>query len=139
MSSGNSNFGNYRSLLRKLLDGWNLSGVTTIQDGQPLTVQDTRGGSIYCGSCQASFSNVHSTAEMANSATYPRPVGWRRGNHAQFANPVSTDISRPNFGWITGASVNPRLIQFALKTALSKSVLVAVEMEPVRLFRSPNH
>ena len=36
-------------------------------------------------------------------------------NHAQFANPVSTDISKPNFGWITGSSVNPRLIQFALK------------------------
>jgi hypothetical protein len=36
-------------------------------------------------------------------------------NHPQFANPVSTDVSQPNFGWITGASVNPRLIQFALK------------------------
>ena len=175
----------------KLLGGWNLSGVTTIQDGQPLTVLDTRGGSIYCGSCQASFSNVYSTAEMAHGATYGKvptsggvearlggisggpgyinaaafgavPVigdgtgfgnsglgillgpgqfnfdasaikttrvgGIREDatlqfraeffnifNHPQFANPVSTDISKPNFGWITGASVNPRLIQFALK------------------------
>jgi hypothetical protein len=175
----------------KLLGGWSLAGVTTVQDGQPLTVQDTRGGSIYCGSCQAAFSNVYSTAEMAAGATYANvptaggvegrlggvsggpgyvnaaafgslPVigdgtgfgnsgvgillgpgqfnfdasaikttrvgGIREDatlqfraeffnifNHAQFANPVSTDISKPNFGWITGSSVNPRLIQFALK------------------------
>ena len=38
-------------------------------------------------------------------------------NHPQFQNPVSTDLSQPNFGWITGTSVNPRLIQFALKYA----------------------
>ena len=175
----------------KLLGGWNLSGVTTVQDGQPLTVQDTRGGSIYCGSCQAAFSNVYSTAEMAAGATYANvptsggvearlgglsggpgfinaaafgslPVigdgtgfgnsgvgillgpgqfnfdasaikttrvgGIREDatlqfraeffnlfNHAQFANPVNTDISKPDFGWITGASVTPRLVQFALK------------------------
>ena len=36
-------------------------------------------------------------------------------NHPQFQNPVSTDLSQANFGWITGTSVNPRLIQFALK------------------------
>jgi hypothetical protein len=36
-------------------------------------------------------------------------------NHPQFANPVSTDVTQVNFGWITATSVNPRLIQFALK------------------------
>ena len=59
-----------QGLAGKLLGGWNLSGVTTIQDGQPLTVTDTQGGSIYCGSCQASFSNVVSTAQMGAGATY---------------------------------------------------------------------
>ncbi len=35
-------------------------------------------------------------------------------NHAQFGNPA-TDVALPTFGWITSTTVNPRLIQFALK------------------------
>ena len=31
----------------KLLSGWSLSGVTTIQSGQPFTITDSAGGSIY--------------------------------------------------------------------------------------------
>ncbi|MBV9505548.1 MAG: TonB-dependent receptor [Acidobacteriia bacterium] len=31
----------------KALGGWSLSGVTTIQDGQPLIITDNRGGSIF--------------------------------------------------------------------------------------------
>ncbi|MGH9686052.1 MAG: carboxypeptidase regulatory-like domain-containing protein [Candidatus Acidiferrales bacterium] len=34
----------------KLLGGWTVSGVTTIQNGQPFTVTDGGGGSIYGGS-----------------------------------------------------------------------------------------
>jgi len=36
-------------------------------------------------------------------------------NHAQFAPPSNNDITSGAFGQITSASVNPRLIQFALK------------------------
>jgi hypothetical protein len=36
-------------------------------------------------------------------------------NHAQFNNPSVTDISIPVAGQITSTSVNPRLVQFALK------------------------
>jgi hypothetical protein len=35
-------------------------------------------------------------------------------NHPQFGSPA-TDVSKPNFGWITATTVNPRLIQFAVK------------------------
>jgi hypothetical protein len=40
----------------KLIQGWNLSGVTTVQDGTPLTITDTRGGTIFYG--PGSTSNI---------------------------------------------------------------------------------
>jgi hypothetical protein len=40
-------FGNPEGFKGKLLNGWAVSGVTTVQDGLPLTVVDTRGGAIY--------------------------------------------------------------------------------------------
>ncbi|HEY4710168.1 MAG TPA: TonB-dependent receptor [Candidatus Acidoferrales bacterium] len=42
-------------LTGKLLGGWAISGVTTIQDGEPLTVADTNGGRIYYGSAGIPF------------------------------------------------------------------------------------
>lgn len=177
-----------------LLGGWSISGVTTIQNDIPLTIQDSRGGTDLCGSCTAAFSGVVVRAEMAPGMTYgdvPTPGGvearlggasggpgyinraafgltptggiygdgtgygnsglgiiegpgqfnfdtafvknTRVGglhedaalqfraeffnifNHPQFASPGVLDIAQPTFGWITNTSVNPRLIQFALK------------------------
>jgi hypothetical protein len=36
-------------------------------------------------------------------------------NHPQFNNPQVVDVSKSNFGQITSTSVNPRLVQLALK------------------------
>ena len=53
----------------KLLKGWNLSGVTTIQDGSPLTLNDTRAGTAY-SSLSAFGSNILARAQLAPGATY---------------------------------------------------------------------
>jgi hypothetical protein len=40
-------YGSLKGLSQKLLGGWNLSGITTIQDGTPLTMTDENGASIF--------------------------------------------------------------------------------------------
>jgi hypothetical protein len=60
--------GNLKGPLGVFARGWSVSGITTIQDGQPLTILDSRGGAIY-GLSGASAS-VSSTAEIAPGFTY---------------------------------------------------------------------
>jgi hypothetical protein len=45
-----------------VLEGWNVSGVTTVQGGTPLTITDANGGTI--------FGTATSRAEMCPGATY---------------------------------------------------------------------
>jgi len=39
--------GHFEGLTGKFTNGWNVSGVTIAQDGTPLSITDTRGGTIY--------------------------------------------------------------------------------------------
>jgi hypothetical protein len=189
-------FGHPDGLKGKLVNGWAVSGVTTVQDGLPLTVVDTRGGTAYGfgpGTTQISRAQFASGMGNGNVAT-PGGVKARLGglsggpgylnaaaftttpvigtgtgygnsgvgiilgpgqfnwdasivktttvgglrenatlqfraeffnafNHAQFNVPAQVtaglgniDVSKPStFGVISSTSVNPRLIQFALK------------------------
>jgi hypothetical protein len=187
-------FGHADGLKGKLVNGWALSGVTIIQDGVPVTVTDSRGGSVYgfgAGSAETSTAEYcaggsasgaassgsdkqrlggasggvgwFNPAVFKSSCTTPAvgsdgstgygnsPIGVILGpgqfnwdasltkmttvggihegatlqfrteffnafNHAQFNTPV-TNVAASNFGQITSTSVNPRLIQFALKYA----------------------
>lgn len=191
-------FGKHQGVTAKLVNGWNLSGVTTIQGGAPLTIIDTRGGSGYGmgtgGTTQSGFSRAQLCPGMTyanilsagsteqrlggpglqgyfNNSAFcapppvpfnggdPTALGWGNTgagivlgpgqfnfdttlqkttaitesksilfraeffnllNHAQFSNPNAAVPSLPNvgsrtFGWITSTSVNPRVIQLALK------------------------
>jgi hypothetical protein len=193
-------FGHPRGLVGKLVEGWNVSGVTVVQNGTPLTFTDARSGSIFGVSGPISTAPTLNTvtfapvnagrAQLCPGATYgslttsgswesrlggasggtgafsaigtgfcappaigngfdygnsgvgivlgPGQFNWDASlvkttklgerqtlqfrteffnmfNHAQFNNP-GTAVSTPTtFGVITGTSVNPRLIQFALK------------------------
>ena len=196
--------GHLKGVAEKFLGGWNLSGVTTIQGGQPMSIYDSRGGAIY--GMSGSPGNILSRGQMASGQTYANvatpgglearlggasggcgyfvaiappagctiasaftniPVvgqvggvgggmGWGNSgvgiilgpgqfnfdttiakttrvggihedaalqfraeffnlfNHPQFSNPAN-NLAVPNFGQITSTSVNPRLIQLALK------------------------
>ena len=182
-------FGHPQGWEGKLVTGWTLSGVTIVQDGSPLTVTDSRGGSVYgfgagakevstaqfcsggsASNAPSSGSDKARLGDWFNSATFntscappvlgsdgkatgygnsgigillgPGQFNWdisatklttvggiREGatlqfrteffnafNHAQFNNPA-LNASVSNLGQITSASVNPRLLQFALKYA----------------------
>ena len=67
----------------KLLGGWNLSGVTTIQDGQPLTVTDTQGGSIFTVEAARQHSPTWCRPRRWRlerpTPTFPPPAAWRGG------------------------------------------------------------
>lgn len=86
----------------KVLGGWTLSGVTTIQSGQPFTIVDSQGGSIYYGT-----GNANSRAALA-SPTNCNPV---TGN-CQSTVPLTTsggksqrvDPNNPAANWLNGAA-----------------------------------
>jgi len=206
--SWNIPLGNHTGVVGALANGWNVSGVTIIQKGTPLTFTDSRLGTIYgvfgansvsptalggtsfgtfnYGRAQlcpgvtygqlassggiesrlggVSGGNFWAANSFANAATgacaFPAigngtdygnsGVGIALGppqlnfdfsiakstrvggihenatlqfrgeffngfNHPQFNNPGTAVSTAPTFGVITSTSVNPRLIQFALK------------------------
>jgi Carboxypeptidase regulatory-like domain/TonB dependent receptor len=72
---------NTEGVAGKLLSGWSVSGVTTIQDGLPFWIQDSGGGSIYGGvgtsraaladpvDCNANTGNCKSGIPIATSGS----------------------------------------------------------------------
>ncbi len=60
--------GSMRGAAKAVLGGWSLSGITTIQDGYPLIIADSRGGSVYGLSGAAAVEL--SRAQIAPGMTY---------------------------------------------------------------------
>ncbi len=177
---------NHSGGLGRMTNGWNVSGVTTVQDGTPLTITDQSGGTVYdlgtydtarAQMCPGTtYSQIgtsggveqrlggyfnasafcapplapNGVAEGRNAAPTlygdsgvgtilgPGQFNWdisiikttrirerntlifrteffNAFNHAQFGNPGVAVSTPSTFGRITTTTVNPRLIQFALK------------------------
>jgi len=192
--SYNLPFGTHTGVMERLLGGWNLSGVTVVQSGTPMTIADPSAGTIYgtAGSGFAGFGRAQmcpgmTYADIATPGGIEQRLGGASGgpgyfnksafcappaigngtdygnsgtgiilgpgqfnwdvsilkttrirenhsiqfrtefynafNHPQFTNPnygPGATYALPNvrsgaFGNITSTSVNPRVIQFALK------------------------
>ncbi len=59
-------YGNLKGIARTALGGWNLSGVTTIQGGQPMSLTDANGGGVYGLNGPSNISRI----QMAPGCTY---------------------------------------------------------------------
>ena len=62
-------FGKHSGALDKMLGGWNLAGVTTVQAGDRFTVIDSSGGTIY-GTSSTTTSGGFSRAQLCPGITY---------------------------------------------------------------------
>jgi hypothetical protein len=61
--------GAHSGAIGKLLEGWNLSGVTLVQNGLPITIGDTSAGTIY-GTAGGGNQSGYARAEMCPGMTY---------------------------------------------------------------------
>ena len=62
-------FGTHSGAVGKLVNGWNLSGVTLIQDGNLFTVIDSAAGTIY-GTSSTTLDGGYSRAQLCPGVTY---------------------------------------------------------------------
>jgi len=83
-------FGNPKGALGLLAKGWQVTGVTTIQGGQPMSVYDDNGGTAYYGAANAgSGEQGSSTAQLVSGLNY----GQIRDSGGIESHPVVTNGS----------------------------------------------
>lgn len=95
--------GHPEGLRGKLIDGWIVSGVTTIQDGTPLTITDSRLGSIF-------GTPVTSNAELAPGMTNAN-VEVAGSDYARVAAGLNHQVAYLNpTAFIAPSAVSPNVI-----------------------------
>jgi len=130
-------FRNPAGLVGKLVAGWTLSGVTTIQNGTPLTVTSALGGSIFGLSTSTSQLCTGLTyADIATSGDLGSRLGGAAGGQGYFNKAAFCGL--PTIGNGTGfGSMGIGVIlgpgQLNFDTALIKSTKVGGIREAARL------
>jgi len=84
-------FGTHTGLMQKLLGGWNVSGVTVIQGGSPMTIADQTAGTLYgtSGTSQAGFGRAQiapgmTYADIATAGSVEQRLGGASGGPGWF-------------------------------------------------------
>ena len=79
------------------VNGWGVSGVTTIQDGTPLTITDSRGGTVF-------GSPIVSNAELSGSGNIVNPGSVQSKINSYFNAAAFTAVSPANSTTVPGCS-----------------------------------
>lgn len=82
-------FGKHDGVAGKLLEGWTVSGVTTIQDGEPLTIVDPNAGTIYGTSTAAATAQIcpgYTYGQTLSSGSLTQRLGGNSGGPGYFNN-----------------------------------------------------
>lgn len=127
--------GTHTGLIGKVANGWAVSGVTVVQDGVPLTILDTRGGTLYgqAGSSTAFYAPGMGPANVAAPGSLISKVTAGLNNTGGFFNtaafeappvsPLASDGKATDYG-----TVPPSIIlgpgQFNWDISLSKTTKV---------------
>lgn len=80
-------FGKHAGLTGRLLEGWAVSGVTTVQDGEPLTVVDPNAGTIYGTSTAAATAEIcpgYTYGQTLSSGSLTQRLGGNSGGPGYF-------------------------------------------------------
>jgi len=93
-----------------VLGGWSISGITTIQNGQPFTVTDSTGGTIYWGAGGTAFCtgcNIRAELMPANTGGCRadgvcQTIGAATGgsNHQRVMSGLTDPCSTASSGWV---------------------------------------
>jgi hypothetical protein len=76
-------------LARKLLSGWGLSGLTTLQSGLPINITDSRGGLVYAaGASRAQICPGQSYADLVTQGAVEAPLNNYFNTSAICATPI---------------------------------------------------
>jgi hypothetical protein len=87
-------FHNSKGVAGKVLAGWSISGLTTMQTGDPLTFTDSRGGTAFGSASRAQFCPGMTNANVATSGSVEERLN-AYANIAAFCAPPIVGIGGP--------------------------------------------
>ena len=134
---------NYQGLIGKVANGWGVSGVTTVQDGVPLTITNALGGAVY-GTVNAStpeYCAGMGAGNVASSGSDKQRLGnWFNTSavNCTIPTPVVPGVPTSGTGW---GNVPPSIVlgpgQFNSDVSLIKTTKVGgIHEDATLVFRT---